>query len=367
MSAFSACSVTSARAWLLAAALVVGLAPVASARTIARATVQDDSGRVLKKIRVSSEGVEVIRGDGDSSSIHISDADGPEIHVDTRGAGIVRLFSDAHVDAGERVDGDVVAVFGSVHVDGDVVGNAVAVFGSVELGPSASVSGDAVAVLGSLDTEDGSRVAGESVSIGLLPMTFGLPPLPFVLATIALGWMVSLFFGWMFALLFPDPLVRVAQTASRRTALSFALGVLSGPLAVVATVLLLVTVVGVVLAVFMPFVFIVFVYAGQLAASYLLGCKLLRRAPGQGSAVAAITAANTLVAVFFSIGAVLWTATGLVRTIALFFDLVGVMLLLGLTCIGTGAFLLSRFGSAPRPKQESAAPGVPTVAQVTAS
>lgn len=368
MSVFSVCEFRSPRAWLLALALVASLAPTVSARTIARATIQDDSGRVVKKIRVSSDGVEVVRGDEDTTAIRISEIDGPEIHVDTRGAGVVRLFSDAHVEAGERVDGDVVAVFGSVRIEGEVTGNAVAVFGSVELGPRSAVSGDAVAVLGSLDDEDGSRVAGESVSIGLLPMTFGLPPLPFVLATIALGWMVSVFFGWMFALLFPERLARVAETASRRTALSFALGVLSGPIAVVATVLLLVTVVGVVLAVFMPFVFVVFVYAGQIAATYLLGCKLLRRAPGVGSAMAPIAAANTLVAMFFTIGAVLWTATGMVRSIALFFDLVGAMLLLGLTCIGTGAFLLSRFGSAPRARAGVApAAGGPVAAQVPAS
>lgn len=341
------------RALLLSVVLGASIASEAPARTVARATVQDDSGNVIKRIRVSTDGVEVTRMGEETTEVDVRLDDGRVIRVDADGTGIVRLFSDARVDEGDRIEGDVVAVFGSVRVDGEVAGNAVAVFGSVELGPRASVSGDAVAVLGALDAAEGSRVTGESVSVGLLPLTFGLPALPFVLATIGLGWLVTLFFGWMFALLFPERLVRVAQAASRRTAASFALGVLSGPLAVVATVLLAVTVVGVVLAVLMPFAFVVLVYAGQISAAYVLGCKLLRRAPGTGSAIGAIAAASTLVAAFFVIGAVLWTSAGMVRTVALFFDLVGLLLLLGLSCIGTGAFLLSRFGSAPRSRTDS--------------
>lgn len=362
-----ACSVSSrslrAAATVLAAwALLAALPPVSHARTVDRTVVEDDSGRVVSRVRISQHGVEVTRALNDSARLDVLD-DGGALVIESDGAGLVRLFSDARVRSGERIDGDVVSVFGSVEVDGEVTGNVVAVFGTVRLGPAASVSGDAVGVFGGLDADPGSRVAGESVSIGILPMTFGLPALPVVLSTIALGWLVSLFFGWMFAVLFPERLRRVAETASRRTAASLALGLLSGPLFVVSMVLLAVTVIGVVIAVLMPFFAVVLVYAGQLAATFLLGTKLVRRPPGEASPLGALAAGNTLVASLFVIGAVLWVAPGSVRTVALFFHLVGFLLVLGLSCIGTGAFMLSRFGSGPR---HAPAAGVPPVATAAA-
>lgn len=340
-----------------AALLLGGFAALAEARTVARAVVQDDSGRVVSRVRVSDRGIEVTRANGDSVDVTL-DVDSHDSHVvvDTEGAGLVRLFSDAHVGEDERIDGDVVAVFGSATVEGEVTGNVVAVFGSVRLGPRATVAGDAVAVVGGLDAADGSRVTGDSVSVGFLPLTLGLPALPVVLATILLGWLVSLFFGWMFGVLFPERLQRVSEMASRRTAASLALGIASGPLFVVLMVLLAITIIGVVLAVLLPFVSVVLVYAGQLAATFLLGCRLTRRRPGDGSPLPAMVAGHTLVASLFAIGAVLWTLPGAARTVALFFHLVGLLLMCGLACIGTGAFLLSRFGSAPRQPAPAPAP-----------
>src|SRR5262249_13725653 len=57
----------------------------------------------------------------------------------------VRVFGNVRVDENEEVTGQVVAVMGSVHVDG-TVGNqgVVAVLGSVDLGPHAVVEGDIV-------------------------------------------------------------------------------------------------------------------------------------------------------------------------------------------------------------------------------
>ena len=84
---------------VLAAFLALGLGPASvSARTYARATVQDDSGQVVGRVRISSDGVEVTRLRGDSSSVSVADDDDTDIVVDTRGAGLVRLFSDAVLD-----------------------------------------------------------------------------------------------------------------------------------------------------------------------------------------------------------------------------------------------------------------------------
>jgi len=269
------------------------------------------------------------------------------VHGGDNGTGIVRLFSDATVYSGERVDGDVVAVFGSVRVEGEVEGSTVAVFGSVDLRRGAVVHGDAVAVGGVLRDDQGSRVDGQSVQVGFLPLTLGLPGLPVVLSMIVLAWLVTLFFGWATAALFPNRLARIAVTSSRRTLASLLLGIASGPFTCIATMVLLVTVVGIPIAVLLPIVYVAVLYAGQLAATYVLGCKLTRRRPGSGGVTMPLVSGSLLVASVFGFGAILWETPGIVRTVALFFLMLGALLVMGLTTIGAGAFLLSRAGSRP--------------------
>ena len=341
---------------LLAVVALAAIAPApAQARRVTRSTTTHADGSVSKRIEINGETISLTTsrpdstGTGDSAGITIrGDFDAGPIVVRGDGNNIVRLFSDARVGPGERVDGDVVAVFGSVRIEGEVTGSAVAVFGSLDLRRGAVVRGDAVSVGGGLHEGEGSHVSGQTVQVGFMPLTLGLPGLPVVLATIVLGWLVSLFFGWAAAALFPVRLARIAVTSSRRTAASLAIGIVSGPLMLVSTLLLIVTVIGIPIALFMPLVYLGVVYGGQLAATYVLGCKLTRRRLGEGGVTMPMIAGSLLVASIFFMGSVLWETPGMVRTFALFFMLVGVLLVVGLSLIGTGAFFLSRAGSRPR-------------------
>ena len=337
---------------VLAATIALSVPLPAHALALGRITthVRD---RGTHKFEINDHGVTVVtrtRADADSDSSLTSSRSIVDVGpVVVRGGdnGIVRLFSDAVVPAGERVDGDVVAVFGSVRVEGEVEGTAVAVFGSLDLRRGAVVRGDAVAVGGTLREGDGARVDGQTVQVGFLPLTFGLPGLSVVLTMIALCWLLSLFFGWVAAALFPARLVRVAVTSSRRTLASLLLGIAAGPVVCVATMVLLVTVIGFPIAIMLPFAYVAVFCVGQLAATYVLGCKLTRRRLGAGGAMAPIVSGSLLVASIFGFGAILWETPGIVRTAALFFLMVGALLLMGLSTIGTGAFILSRAGSRP--------------------
>ena len=134
-----------ARACMVTALLLTPLTPLAAQARV-RVRVGDDQARVAR-VRISDRGVEIGTPRSDSLLVDVGDSIRIGTHaiaIDEGGAGMVRLFSDAEVPAGKRVDGDVVAVFGSVRVAGQVTGAAVAVFGSVELEPGASVAGDAV-------------------------------------------------------------------------------------------------------------------------------------------------------------------------------------------------------------------------------
>ncbi|HEY2954258.1 MAG TPA: polymer-forming cytoskeletal protein [Candidatus Eisenbacteria bacterium] len=317
--------------------------------------------------RLARSSVTIGGAAGDSEGRRPSvEVNGPAIVVDTDGAGLVRVFADAEVPAGERVEGDVVAVFGSVSVEGSVTGNVVAVFGSVRLAPGAAVEGDVVAIGGGLDQAPGATVGGESVSLGFLPVSVGLPTLPVLLVAVFLGWLLSLFMGWLMTMLFPERMLRVAATASRRGIASFFLGLVSPPLVLLTCLLLVITVIGLPIAALLPFLYVIMVWAGQIAATYVLGSRLLRRRLGQGGAMMPILTGTVFVAMFFVAGALLAAPPGFARTAALFFCLLGVLLIFCLTAIGTGAFLLSRMGTRPREVTFERAPGSAALPEVPA-
>lgn len=336
------------------AALVL-LAGAAEARTRTKVVqVSNDSGKTVSHVHISEGGVTVVR-DGDETNVDTDSLGGHALVVDS-GAGMVRLFSDARVGPGDHLDGDVVAVFGSVHVAGHVTGSVVAVFGSVDFEPGASVGGDAVAVGGSVEDAEGVRIEGQTVSIGLAPITLGLPGVPVMLGFLVLGWLVTLFFGWVFAVLFPERLARVAVTSSRRTLVSLLLGLLAFLCMPVVAILLIVTVIGLPIGIMLPFAYVAIVYAGQIAGTYVLGSKLTRHRLGDPRAMPAIIAGTLLVGCFFAIGVLLWNFPGAGRTIAVFFHLVGLLVITGLSLIGSGAFLLSRLGTRPASLDDSAPP-----------
>ena len=89
----------------------------------------------------------------------------------------VRIFGSVVVESDEEITGQVVAVFGSVRIDGEVGDQVVAVFGSIDLGPSAIVGGDIVAVGGRIrraPTAQARRGVTEvSLSDGWVPIHVG--------------------------------------------------------------------------------------------------------------------------------------------------------------------------------------------------
>ena len=373
-------------AWAILA-LSLGLAP-------APASAAGDRGRVVRRVYIGPAGIQIERsGPGDSTgrvdererphaagvlrvgrhgltverrdsrggeSVIVGEGEsgrGTSIVVNSGGAGLVRLFADAHVPAGQTIPGDVVAVFGSADVEGTVEGDVVAVFGSVRLRPGASVEGDAVAIGGVLDQPTGAHVSGQSVARGSLSPGWGVPTLAALLTFVVLGWLATLFLGWLLSMLFPGRMLRIGSTASRHSAGSFFLGLLSAPLFVISLVLLFITVVGIPFALLLPFVYLLAIWAGQIAGSYVLGCKILRRRPGEGGLMGPILVGTLLVALCFVLGAALAVSGGLPRTLSLFFTLLGLLLIVALSIIGTGALILSRVGS--RSVQPEPAAGAP--------
>jgi hypothetical protein len=93
---------------------------------------------------------------------------GPTEPVRQRHGARVRLGSDVTVREHESVDDDVVAILGSVTVEGEVRGDVVAVGGGVRLGPRAVVRGEVTAVGGRIHADPQAKMLGgtNEVAVG---------------------------------------------------------------------------------------------------------------------------------------------------------------------------------------------------------
>jgi hypothetical protein len=72
----------------------------------------------------------------------------------------VSFGGDISVAEGETA-GDLVCIFCSVHVHGDVKGDVVALLGSVTVDPTHAISGDLVVIGGDLNLADETEIAGD--------------------------------------------------------------------------------------------------------------------------------------------------------------------------------------------------------------
>ena len=112
--------------------------------------------------------------------------------------------------------------------------------------------------------------------------------------------------------------------------------------------LLLVTVIGIPLALLLPLLYLLAAFIGYAAAAYLLGLKLLgRRTDVRGPMFAPIAAGTGFITLFLVLGLPLIALEGGFRMLG--FGLIALWLVVGKVCwmMGLGALLLSRFGQDP--------------------
>ncbi len=254
---------------------------------------------------------------------------------------ILLRFGDLRVPADTVVHGDAIAVGGTAYVDGTVEGDAVALGGSVDvrghvmgsvrarggnimLHSTAVIDGSVSAVGGAVTQEPGASVGGQATRP---PATFPIPfpgapgpdgsqpapPwwFPGILAGVlwmlhSLFWVAHLFVlamfigtTWLLAVLFPNAVARVGAVLERDPAMALAVGVVAWPIVAVVTVLLVISVVGVPLALFMPAAVLVAAQFGLTAVALIIG----RRVHASG-AVREVVVGAVLLAIAFSLAGV---------------------------------------------------------------
>jgi hypothetical protein len=293
----------------------------------------------------------------------------------------VKMGEDITVPKDHTVMGDVVAIGGDVNVEGQVLGDVVSVGGVVHLYDTARVNGDAVAVGGRLEKDPGAQVLGRSTTVGVtLPFLMGhkvvwehgpLAGLGALLITLL--WIaLLLILGSIFLTVMPRHVDRV-ETNLRSSLLKaglvgFLAQLLFLPVYVIGLVLLVITIIGIPIAVLWAVGFFVIGFVAALfgftAVARAVGSSVMHRLdrPLRSAHVALLIGlivlfAPMIVHDFFHFG------PGVMDLFAMLFALLGFLVLYVAVTIGFGAAILTRFGTrttwSGEPPAGLGAPAVP--------
>jgi len=240
----------------------------------------------------------------------------------------------------------------------------VTVFGDIDAADSSHIGGDVITVGRVLRAAPTAEIQGQTVSV---PVLGGKPRIARWLPGAAMFAAVFFFvlLGALIALLFPDRLVRVASTVSRRTFLSFVLGLLAFPALPVVAVVLCITVVGIPVAVLLCFLFPVAAFVGYVASCALMGARISRQDVASPPVWRSVILGLAFVGLFFVVGGVLTNITsgGVLRVLGFSFFGLGLLIASISSLLGLGALLISRLGEPerePRPLgTPSPTPGLP--------
>ncbi len=213
----------------------------------------------------------------------------------------VRIFGDVVVEANEEVTGEVVAVLGSVRIDGEVGNQVVAVLGTVDLGPKAIVHGDVVSVGRRVRRSEGAQVRG-----GVTEVAFADPDVHFDFPWFGIGgwrpWWVGGFgafprllgsgfralllvlLTWLALVVARAQVERSAERVSdnpiKATLVGLAAEIVIGPVLILTAIVLAITIIGIPLLLLLPFavlVLLLLALVGFSGTAYAVGQWTRRR------------------------------------------------------------------------------------------
>jgi uncharacterized RDD family membrane protein YckC len=289
----------------------------------------------LHKVGGSDDiGIIVDSGDGTHPHHHHSKGDdrvavlgSVEVHSDeeVNGSAVAVLGSLA---VNGVVDEDAVSVLGSNTINGTVHGNAVSVLGNLHLGPNARVDGDVVCVGGHYTRDASASVGGTEVEKGAsgfsdnpdvhawLHHSLGMGR-PFSIGEHSFGiWLVGLLMFALcilLALAFPAGVTKCGETLSHRPGITFLSGILTIIALPLLFVLLLITLVGIPVAVLvLPLCLAACVIFGKAAVYALIGRSIVGK---QQPVVIAAMAGGIIFTLFYFVpflGGALWILTSFI-------------------------------------------------------
>jgi len=249
------------------------------------------------------------------------------------------------VDEGENFVSNIVLISGDVTVNGSVDGDIVVVGGDIFVNSTGYVRGDAIAVGGQVKKEEGGKVTGSAISIGAPFLIFpGGSVYQIIQGILLIIMIISTLFSAVSISLFRGPVIRISKNLSAHPIKSFFFGYLVYLGSFLVWLLLLVSVIGIPLALIgQPIVSVILTVFAYSAANLVIGRWIFKQ--------------QSPVKAFFLGGAIttglpfLLLLVGYLSNSLVLFILN--MLFLGFLIFiilpfGLGAASLSRFGFPPR-------------------
>ena len=289
--------------------------------------------------------------------------------------GVFRMGKDLTVEEDEEIDGDIVALGGSVEIRGTVTGNAVAIGGDVEIFDTGIVEGDAVAVGGHVIRQGDALVKGEKVSIAFFSgPRFRFPslhaPFPFFLTGFrAPAWaffarilkiLLFIFVGIVTLSVLPRHVGKVKEKVKRDFLKSGLVGLAAEILIIPIFILLIITIIGIPVALLVePLFIIAALILGYTGVCLFIGEKLQEHTSLKPDTKIMILVIGILAVELVPLLArVLGFFGGPFSPLGWVVAFIGWMIGYVVITVGLGASILTRLGT--RPKEVS--PAAATVA-----
>ncbi len=271
---------------------------------------------------------------------------------------IVKVRVDIIIDEDQEIEGDVTALGGDVVVKGVVDGSVVALGGDILVTSTGIIEEDATSVGGEVKIEPGGIIKGERVSLkGKIPGISFFPYLlqpkvvlrGFGIVTKIVKILLLLFLGMIIFSVVPRNVGKIKDKVEKEFLKSILVGLLAWVLFLPVFVLLLITIIGIPLAILLPLVVIVALLLGYTSVSLYVGEKIKQNTN--------IKPQTPLLTVFLGIIAVELISIigrltgifgeGLLPLYGIFTFIYWVTIFIILTT-GLGSVILTRFGTKPK-------------------
>ena len=247
----------------------------------------------------------------------------------------------------EYVDGDITAL-GRVTVRGWVKGSITSFNGRVLVTESGQVDGDILAP--EVVVKPGGIILGEiteTTSVGKIPDE--LIGYSFSAGGLWVVFGFTLFFlsaGFIALTLSPRHMDRMSTCITRYPARSFVIGLLGTLLMPMVLALVAITIVGLLVVLFVPLVYVIAFALGIIVFSQLVGAKILVQfgAGSKGVMVSFVVGLLSLMALWFVVAILLGSNDSVSNGFGIFFLVLAIVITSYPVCAGVGAAVLCRFG-----------------------
>jgi hypothetical protein len=323
-----------------------------------------------KRIVIGGSGVRI--EDEDAASATDDDVDFNfdfENDNEKYGDDIVKVGESVFVPAGDLVRGDVVVFGGNAIIEGTVAGSVVVMGGEIRARTGSEIKGDIVAIGGTIEEDEDVIIRGEKILIGGVAgrigdtLDIGARTLRVLVFSILL--FVSLILYFITMLFLRGRVVRASEHINSGFLKCFGAGVLAWMLGsfalLVVMIPLIITIVGIPLAVILGMSWFGVVTIAFTIFVYALGCSIAFR---MGSSVGEFgRLALGLAALIVPLGmAFLIDLMGGPSALHWFFEGIALLVWFFGFLVGLGAIVLSRFGTRPPVGTEPPVSRVPELA-----